>query len=63
MKKEVEVSDVRDSKTQKNFSFLMEATEPGEKLIDAYVGVEFSIVYKIIITCKSKDGRELSMEA
>ena len=42
MKKTVEVE--KDLVNTKKFSFLLEATEGDEKLIDAYVGVEFSIV-------------------
>ena len=30
------------------FSFVLEATEKGEQLLDAYVGVEFSIIVIII---------------
>ena len=45
MKKTVEVE--KDLVNTKKFSFLLEATEGDEKLIDAYVGVEFSIVVSI----------------
>jgi hypothetical protein len=41
----------------------LESTEAGEKLIDAYVGVEFSIIYKIIVDAKAKDGKDLHYEA
>ena len=34
-------------KAGRNFEFILEATELGEKLIDAYVGVDFSIVVSI----------------
>ncbi len=29
------------------FEFIMEATEKGENLVDAYVGVEFSVIVKV----------------
>jgi len=32
------------SKAQKTFEFILEATEKGEKLLDTYVGVEFSVL-------------------
>ena len=47
MKKKVEINDVPGEKAKKTFSFVLESTEVGEKLIDAYVGVEFSIVVSI----------------
>jgi hypothetical protein len=31
------------------FEFTIEATEAGEKLLDVYVGVEFSVLYEIKI--------------
>lgn len=63
MKKDVEYKEAKGQKTQMQFAFILESTEQGEKLIDAYVGVEFSIVYKIIITAKARDGRDLYQEA
>jgi len=44
----------KDQINTKKFSFVLEATEGDEKLIDAYVGVEFSIVYKISVSATSK---------
>ena len=46
MKKDVEHKDdtKAGAKGGRTFEFLLEATEEGEKLIDAYVGVEFSII-------------------
>ena len=46
MKKDVDHSDdpKAGAKGGRLFEFLLEATESGEKLIDAYVGVEFSII-------------------
>ena len=48
MKKDVSSSDVPNTKQQKTFEFILESTEPGEKLLDVYVGVEFSIIVSII---------------
>lgn len=48
MKKNVDFSDVQGQKGQKTFSFILEATETGEKLLDTYVGVEFSILVSTI---------------
>lgn len=31
------------------FEFILEPTEKGEKLLDAYVGVEFSIVVLLLL--------------
>lgn len=31
------------------FEFVLESTEPGEKLIDVYVGVDFSIIVRTLI--------------
>ena len=36
----------------------MEATEPGQQLIDAYIGVEFSVVYEVSIIV-NKAGKPL----
>ena len=36
------------SKGGRIFDFILEATEIGEKLIDVYVGVDFSIVVSLI---------------
>lgn len=46
MKKEVKHSEdpKAGAKGGRVFEFVLEATEPGEKLIDSYVGVEFSIL-------------------
>lgn len=46
MKKNVTHSENSQAagKAGRNFDFILEATELGEKLIDAYVGVDFSIV-------------------
>ena len=41
----------KDQVNTKKFSFQLEATEGDEKLIDAYVGVEFSIVVSISFFC------------
>ena len=43
------------------FDFTLEATEPGEHLVDAYIGVEFSFVYEVIITLH-KGGKILKGE-
>ena len=39
------------------FSFKLESTT-GSPLIDSYVGVDFSIVYKITVTLKRRDGNK-----
>jgi len=49
MKKDVKHSEdpKAGAKGGRIFEFVLEATEPNEKLLDSYVGVEFSILYKI----------------
>jgi len=47
MKKNVDLHEVKNKSRESNFSFMLEATEKNEKLIDAYVGVEFSVVVSI----------------
>jgi hypothetical protein len=49
MKKKVVLSDGGriNASAGMSFEFVLEATEKGEQLIDAYVGVEFSIVVNI----------------
>lgn len=42
----------------RNFEFVLEATESGEKLIDVYVGVEFSIIYKVQFVGTHKSTKE-----
>ena len=44
MKKDVDHKEVTGNKFQRKVEFLLEATEPNEKLLDVYVGVEFSII-------------------
>jgi hypothetical protein len=44
MKKDVDHKEVPGNKMQRKVEFVLEATEPGEKLLDVYVGVEFSII-------------------
>ena len=39
------------------FSFKLESTT-NNKLIDSYVGVDFSIVFKVTVTMKRKDGNK-----
>ena len=63
MKKEVKFEEVQGKKTERTFNFVLESTEANEKLIDAYVGVEFSIVYKITVKCKDKAGKTQTQEA
>ena len=48
MKKTVQIE--KDGVNTKKFNFSLEATEGDEKLIDAYVGVEFSIVVSTFIS-------------
>lgn len=62
MKKSVDLENPTKKDTRK-FSFTLEATEEGEKLIDAYVGVEFSIVVSYLkfvdhmsLFCSSKSS-------
>ena len=38
------VNEVPGKAKEINFEFILEATEQGEKLLDAYVGVEFSVI-------------------
>ena len=40
------------------FSFKLEPTEEKIGLIDSYVGVDFSILYKITVTMKRKGGEK-----
>lgn len=62
MKKDVDHQD-NAGKGGRKFEFLLEATEGGEKLIDGYVGVEFSIVYKVTATGTAKStGKKTSAE-
>lgn len=48
MKKKIILQDNGriNTQTPTPFEFVLEATEKGEKLIDAYIGVEFSIIVK-----------------
>jgi hypothetical protein len=48
MKKEVTSSEVPSNKMQRTFEFILESTEEGEKLLDVYVGVEFSIIVSLV---------------
>lgn len=63
MKKAVDTTDVPASQKTKNFSFMLEVTEEGEKLLDAYVGVDFSVVYKITCKCIDKTGKPAQVDA
>ena len=36
-----------NSKTDIPFDFLIEATVPGQQLMEAYVGVDFSVIYEV----------------
>ena len=47
MKKDVTSSEVANNKMQRTFEFILESTEEGEKLLDVYVGVEFSIIVSV----------------
>ena len=49
MTKKVDHSDdpKAPAKGGRLFEFVLEANVPGEKLLDSYCGVEFSILYKI----------------
>ena len=49
MKKDITMLEPIGIGKQRGFEFNCECTVPGEKLLDSYVGVEFSIVYKVII--------------
>ena len=48
MKKDVMSSEVPNNKMQRAFDFILESTEEGEKLLDVYVGVEFSIIVSFV---------------
>ena len=42
-----------------SFSFKLESTlESGSPLVDSYVGVDFSIVYKVTVKLIRKDGQK-----
>ena len=51
------VADIAMPKAGRSFEFVLEATEAGEQLIDTYVGVDFSVIYKITATYKSKTSK------
>ena len=40
------------------FSFKLESTVDKMNLIDSYVGVDFSILYKVTVTMKRKGGEK-----
>ena len=44
MKKDVDHKESPGNKNHRTFEFILESTVDGEKLLDVYVGVEFSIV-------------------
>ena len=52
MKKIVTHSEnsLASAKGERIFDFILDATEQGEKLIDVYVGVDFSIVVSLLFT-------------
>ena len=54
MTKKFESIEIQGNAKTRKFEFVLESTVDGEKLIDAYVGVEFSVVYKITATCQTK---------
>ena len=47
-------AEILAPKAGKSFEFILEATESGEKLVDTYVGVDFSVIYKITCSYKLK---------
>ena len=49
-------------KGSRSFEFVIEATEAGEKLIDSYTGVDFSILYKVVATCRTRAGKAIEAE-
>ena len=60
MKKDVEMGDPTGIGKQRPFHFVAEATEVGEKLIDSYVGVDFSIVYEVIAIYTDRIGKPVT---
>ena len=59
MTKQFESSEIQGNSKSRKFEFILESTVEDEKLIDAYVGVEFSVVYKITATCRTKSNNPL----
>ena len=45
---------------ERPFNFIVEATEVGEKLIDSYVGVDFSIVYEVVADYMDRNGKPVT---
>ncbi len=60
MKKKFTLSDGGKVDTSKSipFDFVLEATERTEQLLEAYIGVEFSIIYEVTVTL-NKGGKYL----
>ena len=60
MKKKFTLSDGGKFDTSKSipFDFVLEATERTEQLLEAYIGVEFSIIYEVTVTL-NKGGKYL----
>ena len=60
MKKEVEMGEPTGIGKERPFHFMVEATEVGEKLIDSYVGVDFSIVYEVVADYIDRNGKPIT---
>ena len=60
MRKKFSISEGGKASTSQAmpFEFVLEATEKGEQLLEAYIGVEFSVVYEVTITL-NKGGKLL----
>ena len=60
--KAVIASQITAPKAARNFEFILEATQGGERLLDTYTGVDFSILYKITATAKMKSGKVINAD-
>jgi hypothetical protein len=62
MKQKVEWKEVHGKIRDRTFEFVLEGNVEGEKLIDAYCGVEFSIIYKVSLDCICKLNQKRHVE-
>ena len=60
MKKEVEMGEPTGIGKERPFHFIVEATEVGEKLIDSYCGVDFSILYEVVANYVDRNGKPIT---
>lgn len=50
---------IKAPKGSRSFEFILDPTEAGEKLIDSYTGVDFSVLYKVYASCRTKSGKNI----